>query len=652
MFERLSIRKKVSLLFLLPFTVTTIFAFLLANFIILKPLLDVRQAESLFQLQESVLELVHGLQAEKGMTVGFLTYAGQNFGEHLNEQRIKVDQSAKKLPQDLQNRLLPLQEVRSMADKLEITPQDAFNIYSNMIESLLIAIKQEAKKVDNSRLFRRFQSSVLLAYIEENADKERAIITSIFAKDVLEPSDRDIWYRALTNQESYVRVLSDLAPAEVVELYAQKVSEDKVEKFRQFLREKTEFFGVNASEWFSVASERMEKMEEVMKFLLELTAKEIEEMKKTAIRNALLFAGLGAPPFFLSLFIALLLIRNVSGSVKELEEVIREVVKEANFSKRAEVKSKDELGKIAENFNSLLSSLDSVIGEMRGVMASAASGDFSKRITSELRGDLLVLKEKVNKVMEVIEFLVDSLISVANASVEISRAMEMVEEGTRKQSESTRRIASAVEQIGSALEETANSTELASNSATETSRTVEDSSKLMESFRSTMTKVREGGEKIRHVASAIQDVAEQVNLLALNAAIEAARAGEQGRGFAVVADEVRRLAEQVGKMAGSVSQTVQDVVSTIEEGYRSTDVVHKDFEKIREAVERIREMLHRIAVSMEETSTGIREISTNMENLEEVGNNNAVASEEVLSRMVELARKVEETRRKVEELKG
>ncbi len=52
MFESLSIRKKVTFLFLLPFIVTTIFTFLLANLIILKPILNVRQAENLLQTPE------------------------------------------------------------------------------------------------------------------------------------------------------------------------------------------------------------------------------------------------------------------------------------------------------------------------------------------------------------------------------------------------------------------------------------------------------------------------------------------------------------------------------------------------------------------------------------------------------------------------
>lgn len=105
-------------------------------------------------------------------------------------------------------------------------------------------------------------------------------------------------------------------------------------------------------------------------------------------------------------------------------------------------------------------------------------------------------------------------------------------------------------------------------------------------------------------------------------------------------------------MASSVRDTVQEVVAAIEGGYRDTEYIYSNFEQVRLSVDRVREMLQRVAVSMEETSVGMREIALNMENLQEVGNNNAVASEEVLSKMVELTKSVENTRKKVEELRG
>ncbi|MDW8066146.1 MAG: nitrate- and nitrite sensing domain-containing protein [Aquificaceae bacterium] len=639
------------LLLAIPFVTIIGFALTAFYFSSLVPYLQAKKTEETVQRIELVLDLVHELQKERGLTTDFLTSAGQKFEKEMKAQRLEVDKKAQLLPEDLRQRLVAIPEVRKAVDQLETTPIDAFNAYSNAIESLFIYIRESAKNVKHVELFKLLEAQLFLVYAKENAGRERALINSVFTKDVMEASDRDLWYRAMNNQDLYIRAFSDFAPLETVQLYSQKVKDDGVESFRQILREKADFFGVNPEDWFRVSTERMDNMEAVNLEMKRIIKRKSKEITNLALRNGSLFVLFGTPPFLMFLAISFLIIHGITRTTKELSDAIHYISEEGKFDRKVEVRERDELGRMAEDFNMLVDALRGVIEEIREVMLSASQGDFSKRIGLELKGDLLILKEKINRVMEVMGMLVESAISVANASVEISKAMEVVEEGARSQAESTERMASAIEEISSAVEETANSTELASQSADYTYRTVEASANLVEKLRLSMEKVRSEGENIKQVAESIQQVAEQVNLLALNAAIEAARAGEQGRGFAVVADEVRRLANQVSKMAQSVGETVQGVVASIVEGYQSTQEVYESFEKVEESTNKIKEMLQRVAASMEETSASIREIANNLERLKDVGNNNAATAEEVLSKMMELVKVTEDVRKNIESLR-
>ncbi|MDW7683836.1 MAG: methyl-accepting chemotaxis protein [Bacillota bacterium] len=74
----------------------------------------------------------------------------------------------------------------------------------------------------------------------------------------------------------------------------------------------------------------------------------------------------------------------------------------------------------------------------------------------------------------------------------------------------------------------------------------------------------------------ISNIASQTNLLGLNAAIEAARAGEYGRGFGVVADEMRKLSNQATestKIAEKIITEINDFVTQIASGIQQAEEV-------------------------------------------------------------------------------
>ncbi|NOH15550.1 methyl-accepting chemotaxis protein [Clostridium cochlearium] len=89
---------------------------------------------------------------------------------------------------------------------------------------------------------------------------------------------------------------------------------------------------------------------------------------------------------------------------------------------------------------------------------------------------------------------------------------------------------------------------------------------LADSGQDSIEKVNELTNKQKDTAQILQiikNIASQTNLLGLNAAIEASRAGENGRGFAVVATEVRKLSEQSQESVKNIEAILKEMTDSV-----------------------------------------------------------------------------------------
>jgi len=273
----------------------------------------------------------------------------------------------------------------------------------------------------------------------------------------------------------------------------------------------------------------------------------------------------------------------------------------------------------------------------------------------------------VGSFQQLIEQVIDSASTINTSSKSVSENAMLTSEGVAQQLNETDMVATAITEMGATIDEIAKTTELAAHKAgkthdnaqmgqTEVEQTIVKIRQLSEQINTSASVVDElerDSETIGSVLDVIRGIAEQTNLLALNAAIEAARAGEQGRGFAVVADEVRSLAMRTQSSTQEIANIIQTLQSRTRAIVQLMDASQKQgaesaeqaaaagelLKLINNDVRNIMDMSTQIAAAIEEQSMVAAEVNKNVVVIRDIAEDssraadaNASASDELRTR--------------------
>jgi len=381
---------------------------------------------------------------------------------------------------------------------------------------------------------------------------------------------------------------------------------------------------------------------------MDLTELEVAKgrLQKVLLATALSVAAIAA-------IAALLIATGIVRPLREVVDNLREIAAGGgDLTQELKVRSSDEIGELAEGFNSFLVRQREMVSRIRAVTADLAVANDRIRSSShevmegavsqsqgleetskaiegidEAAGGIadstsylvsaaeesssatLELGATIEEIAGQMEKLFTTVEEVSSSINEMSVASQQVSENVGILSSSTEVTVSSMLQMDASIKEIEENAEVTSRLASEAAedaqrgkQTVEATIRGIESIRETVDRASEAimdlgnqSSAIGKILTVIDEVADQTGLLALNAAIIAAQAGEHGKGFAVVADEIRELAErtavstrEIGTIIGNLQEGTQEAVLAMQAG---SDKVHEEVKRSQDsgaALEKIR----------------------------------------------------------------
>ena len=275
------------------------------------------------------------------------------------------------------------------------------------------------------------------------------------------------------------------------------------------------------------------------------------------------------------------------------------------------------------------------LGEAVIALEKVADGDLTASLDVKTKDEVgrmaTALNNALEKLRSTLEEVSQGAMNATAASQELAAASQAIASGAQEQAASLEETSASLEEITATVRQSADNARQASQLASGSRDAAEQGQGVVSNAVTAMAEINAASAKIADIIGTIDEIAFQTNLLAVNAAVEAARAGEEGRGFAVVAAEVRSLAQRSAEAAKEIKTLIQDSLRKVERG---TDLVNKSGETLQgivSSVKRVTDIVGEIAAAAGEQSTGIEQVNTAMTQMDQVTQSNSAQTEELSS---------------------
>ncbi|MBI5875144.1 MAG: nitrate- and nitrite sensing domain-containing protein [Deltaproteobacteria bacterium] len=517
--------------------------------------------QNLSELAVKVSGLVHEAQKERGSTALFMGSGGKEFVSQLSEQRSETDKkitdlqvflkgfSGDRFGNEFKNSLdtavKNLENIkgrRDAAGAMSISASEAIGYYTNTIASFLDVVAHISRLSNNAELTNMTSAYVNLMQTKERAGRERALLSNTFAQDKFGPGIFNKFISNAAEQNTYETLFLSFAATDEKDFYKTKMQgqfADEVARMKKIAFEKGDKgdFGVNDTDWFKMATGKINLLKEVEDRLSMDLNQKAGQLKQRAQTALIAFIVITAVAVILSVLLAYIVIRSITQPLNNMAETSQKIAA-GELDVAVNVNSKDEVGILANAFREMIAYLKT----MANAAGAIKQGDLTVEVTPKSERDVLgnafrnmtiYLKGMAHTAEAIAEGDLKGDVTPKSEKDTLGNAFKKMIVGLR---DIVGQLRGGSDQVASASSEIAATAE-------QSSRNSEGAATAVEEITST---IHEMSANIQNVAKSIQSQSAAVTQT--SSSIEELIASIQR-----VADNARRLAELSGKASEAVN---------------------------------------------------------------------------------------------------
>lgn len=633
---RFSIRTKLFILFILPFTVLIVLQGISSVGKLKEYRTYLSQQENI-RLLGSTATLVTEIQKERGLSSIYV--ASQQDRSKVETQRTLVDTAAKEwetlalaasyLQQSDITILGSVENLRSRVDSGAFASSKAvIDEYTKIIRLLLTLGNKAVNQPTIGGLGKVMSSVAVMQEAQEGAARFRGLISGIVSTNT-RIDDKNTILGLIKDFESIEIHLS--SPA-IIYSKESKLKIDSVLSGNSLsvLRDAL----LEVFNWYSSVSDH--GSDKVTYDQIWTTATSIIDTMNVVIQSELqslisrsitieqdYFKEFAT---FISIIIVLLVVLSIIGlsftasirkPILQVSSTFKSIASgTGDLSADLLISDKAELGQMARYFNEFTARLSSIIRKIQND-AEALRG-----VSARLQDDMSRTAAATVQISTTLASIEDSVLHQSASVIESSSTLEHFLSNISdlkglidSQSAAVTESAGAIRQMLQTIEAVDHSLEAGNVRIGELVSASQEGKRSLEPLIQHIATITEQSKLLQDANSVIAGITSRTNLLAMNAAIEAAHAGEHGRGFAVVADEIRNLAENSAKQSKSITTNVRSIQAVIDMVAKSSKDVSASFETISNGVMDVSSNRDQIRNAMSEQQNASREVMIALEEI-------------------------------------